>query len=346
MTSSADEIDGAVRLAESYFATRNYARAEDVLRTALAAHPQQPRLLTAFARAKLGQGDGFAAATSAHAALAIEPEYEYPMRVYTLALQELGRLQEALWMAWRTVTTHPQSQAAHYTYAQMLEAAQRYREALPAVDEALRMDPGDVDSLILRGDVLVNLAQLDAAEAAYTEALRLRPDDADAVHSMARLKYVRRRRWGAIRGFIGAGSLDPRYGNVSRHNVGVVLTDVLRRRTWLVLAVVFAVMVTSAQHESGDPTFIARIVAGVGAGLLLVTYTRVVHGLPRPVLRSVVRERKLLAVRVVQQFAAVVFGAQTAIFGAMMLPSVPSAFLLLSLPIVGIIGRLRGERLW
>lgn len=346
MTQSSGDVDGVVRLAEGYLATRNYLRAEEVLRSGLAAEPHHPRLLTAYARARLGQGDAMAAANSAHAALAIEPEYEYPMRIYALALQEQGRWQEALWMAWRTVTTHPRSQSAHFTYAHLLEATGRYPEALPAVDEALRLDPADVDSLVLRGDILVHLGQLDAAEAAYGEALRLRPDDGGAVHSLARLQYLRRRRWGAIRGFIGAGSLDPRLGDVSRRNVGVVLTEVLRRCTWLVLIVVFAVMVTTAQHEDGDPTVLARIVAGVGAALLLVTYTRVMHRLPRPVLKSVVRERKLLAVRIAQHFAAVVLGAQTAVFGAMTLPSVLSAFLLLSLPIVGILGRLRGERLW
>ena len=37
---------------------------------------------------------------------------------------------------------------------------------------------------------------------------------------------------------------------------------------------------------------IARIVAGIGAVLLLVTYTRVMHELPRRTLKSVLRQRR------------------------------------------------------
>jgi Flp pilus assembly protein TadD len=343
---ASSDADAVLHVAESYFATDNYRRAEEVVGAALATNPHHPRLLTAYARAKLGQSDYAAAASSAHAALSVAPENEHAMRVYSRVLELQGRMPEALWLAWRTATTHPHSHLAHHNYARLLEATGRPNEAMTVINEALRLHPFDADALNLRGDIYLALGQVASAEADYREALRLNPENAEALHNLARLKYVRGRRWSAIHGFLGAGRLDPTYGDVARRNVGVALTGVLRRCTWLVLIIGFAVIVTFTQHEDGGATVIPRIVAGVGAVLLMVTYTRVMHELPRRTLKSVLRQRQMLAVRIVQLFAGVVFGAETAILGAMTLPSVLASLLVLSLPVVGIIGRLTDERLW
>jgi Flp pilus assembly protein TadD len=343
---AAGDADAVVDTAENYFTTGNYRHAEELIRAALATNPQHPRLLTAYARAKLGQGDYAAAATSAHAALSVAPENEHTMRVYSRALEGRGLIPEALWMAWRTTTTHPHSHLAHHSYARLLEAAGRPYEAMTVVSEALRLNPSDVDALNFRGDVYLALGQVGQAEADFREALRLNPENADAVHNLARLKYSRGRRWSAIRGFLGAGRLDPAYGDVVRQNVGVALTQVLRRSAWLVLIVSIAAIVTFTQHEDGDSTAISRIVAGIAAALLLVTFTRMMHELPRRTLKSVLQKRQMLAIRIVQLFAAVVFGVQTAILGAMTLPAVLASLLLLSLPIVVIVGGITRERLW
>jgi tetratricopeptide (TPR) repeat protein len=261
---ASNDADAVLHVAEIYFTTGKYGRAEDVVGVALATDPHHPRLLTAYARAKLGQSDYAAAANSAHAALSVAPEDEHAMRVYSRALELQGRMPEAIWMAWRTATTHPHSHLAHHNYARLLEATGRLSDAMTVVNEALRLHPFDADALNLRGDIYLALGQVASAEADYREALRLNPEDAEAVHNLARLKYVRGRWWSAIHGFLGAGRLDPTYGDVARRNVGVALTGVLRRCTWLVLIVGFAVIVTFAQHEEGGATVIPRINRGRG----------------------------------------------------------------------------------
>jgi hypothetical protein len=60
----------------------------------------------------------------------------------------------------------------------------------------------------------------------------------------------------------------------------------------------------------------------------------------------VLRRRQLLAVRIVQVFAGLVFGARTAIFGSAPMTAVLTSLLILSLFAVGLLGRLTGERLW
>jgi tetratricopeptide (TPR) repeat protein len=345
MTAAFDDVDAVIHAAETYMAAGDFRQAESVLGAALTTHPNHPRLLTLYARVKLAQSDYAAAANSAHAALSVAPANEYAMRVYSHALELQGRIPEALTMAWRTATTHPHSHLAHHTYARLLSDAGRPVEAMTAIDEALRLNPHDVDALNLRGDIRVALGDLDAAEADYRHALQLNPMDASVVHNLATLEYQRRRRWSAVRGFVEAERLDPRFGDVVRRNVGVVLTGVLRRSAWLVLIVTIAVVAAYNMRDDGA-TVIPRIIAGVGAMLLVAMSVPVVRNVPGAMLTSVLRQHQILAVRIVQLLAAVVLGALTAVAGAMTVPGVAASFLLLSVPVVVIVGGLTGERLW
>ena len=347
MTAAFDGVDAVVHAAEGYMAAADLWRAESVLGTALGgAHPNQPRLLTLYARVKLGQGDHAAAANSAHAALSVAPDDEYAMRVYSHALELQGRIPEALTVAWQTATTHPHSHLAHHTYARMLSDARRPVEAMTAVNEALRLNPQDVDALNLRGDIRVALGEFDAAEADYRHALQLNPRDASVVHNLATLEHQRGRRWSAVRGFVVAERLDPRFGDVVRRNVGVVVSGVLRRSAWVVLLVTIAVVATYDIGEDGGTTVIPRIVAGVGAVLLVVMSIPVLRNVPGPMLTSILRQHKILVVRVLQVLAAVVLGAVTAVVGALTVPGVAAGFLLLSVPVVMIVGAVTGERVW
>jgi Flp pilus assembly protein TadD len=346
MTAAFDDVDAVVHAAETYMAAGDFWRAESALGAALATHPNHPRLLTLYARVKLGQSDFAAAANSAHAALSVAPDNEYAMRVYSHALELQGRIPEALTVAWRTATTHPHSHLAHHTYARLLSDAGRPVEAMTAINETLRLNPRDVEALNLRGDIRVALGELDAAEADYRHALQLNPMDASVVHNLATLEYQRGRRWSAVRGFVAAERLDPRFGDVVRRNVGLVLTGVLRRSAWLVLMVTIAVVATYNIGEGGGTTVIPRIIAAVGAVLLVMMSIPVMRNVSGSMLASVLRQRQILAIRILQLLAAVVLGALTAVGGAMTVPAVLASVLLLSVPVVAIVGGITGERLW
>ncbi|BBY17203.1 hypothetical protein [Mycolicibacterium litorale] len=131
-----------------------------------------------------------------------------------------------------------------------------------------------------------------------------------------------------------------------RQNLGVIVGGVLRRSAWVVLIVGFAVILTYTLGEDGHPTVILRIVAGVGALALVVMYARVMRDMPGRQLKSVARQRQMLAVRILQLVAAVVLGALTAAIGAMTVPAVAASVLVLPLPVVVIVGAVTGERLW
>lgn len=338
--------ESSLQVAENHLATGDYRRAEQVISSSLSISPNDPRLLTAYARAKLGLGDWTGAAASAHAALSADPGDEYTMRVYTRTLEMLGRWDEALSMAGRTVAANPSSFQAHYGLARLLHSTARQAEAMTAVNEALRLNPTDADSYVLRGDVFAALGQTDAAESDYRHVLQVDPYHADALHSMALLENSRGRRRNALRGLVGLSLLASSHRELVRQNVGGILTGVLRRSAWIVLIVAFAVVFAYTLGQDGHATAVARIIAGIGVVALAMTSGRALLVVPGGLLTSVLRHQQILAVRIVQALAAVMLGGWTAAFGAAAVPAVAASVLVLSLPIVVIVGGLTGERLW
>jgi len=334
---------GPGEVAEAYLSTRNYQRAAEVLESALAEDPNHDGLLAQYARAQLGLKDYDGAAQAAYAALASAPGDQHVMRVYALALNGQGRRGEALQMAWRAATENPHIHSVHYTYASLLLEAGRPRDALDVIDEALRLQPESADSLVLRGDIHRALGSFTAAEDNYEAALRLEPDHASAVHNLA----VNRLKWGklttSIKGFLGAGRLDPALGELARRNIGVALIRVLRVSTASVILLSIVLIAVTASHENAQSTvaprvFIALLTLGL-AGVIVW----LMRSVPRPTLRAVLRERGFLAVRLAFLAFAIIAGMITAVVGATPLTEVFGPLLLFGAVCLRVYGWLSGE---
>lgn len=334
---------GPGEVAEAYLSTRNYQRAAEVLESALAEDPNHDGLLAQYARAQLGLKDYDGAAQAAYAALATAPGDQHVMRVYALALNGQGRRQEALQMAWRAATENPHIHSVHYTYASLLLEAGRPRDALDVIDEALRLQPESADSLVLRGDIHRALGSFTAAEDNYEAALRLEPDHASAVHNLA----VNRLKWGklttSIKGFLGAGRLDPALGELARRNIGVALIRVLRVSTASVILLSIVLIAVTASHENSQSTvvprvFIALLTLGLAGGIVWL-----MRSVPRPTLRAVLRERGFLAVRLAFLAFAIIAGMITAVVGATPLTEVFGPLLLFGAVCLRVYGWLSGE---
>jgi tetratricopeptide (TPR) repeat protein len=303
-------------VAAAHLGAKDYWRAADVLRTALADDPDNARLLVQYAQACLGMKDYVAAEAAAQAALAAAPDNELALRLFTLALHGQNRTLEALSIAYKMVGEHPHAYLAQYTYATLLHESGHAREALTVVDQALRLDPRSPDSLVLRGDIHRSMSSTAAAEADYCEALRLQPDHGVAMHNLA----VSRLRWGslgeAVRGLLAAGWLNPALEPLVRDNIGLAVTKVLRMATASVVFLAVALIVVAALHDDALPTVIPRIVAGALAAALVVPLVWVVRTMPRSTLSSVLRQRFLSGVRMALIAVAVLLGVMTAALGS------------------------------
>lgn len=231
---------------------------------------------------------------------------------HVLALHVHGRLPEALAAAFDVLTSYPNSLRAQYTYASLLREAGRDRDALAVVNEALRLSPDVPDALVLRGDLYRSLSGAHAAEADYLQALRLQPGHALAVHNLA----VSRLRMGtltaAVRGLLEAGRLDPELTSLALGNIGLAVTRVLRWATASVVFLAAALIVVTAMYNEGAATVLPRVVAVLLTLPLITAIVWTVRTVPAPTLRVVVRNKRLLGVRLLFVAVAVIVGLSTA----------------------------------
>lgn len=308
---TADAVDAALQQARVYLDVDNHQRAREVLADALAMAPDDPALLIFDAQAAVGLGDYIGAERRLYAALKSVPDNEHAIRLYALALRGQGRLHEAKWMAWRAVCGNPNEYRTHLVYAQILSDEGWLDAALAEVTAAIRLEPSDPDLFVLRGNIFRKLSRTAESDAEYTAALRLQPDHAIATHNLAVNRMARGRILGALRGFLGAGTLDPALGGLARNNIGLALARWLRWCSVGVLALLWLLLVTAAPGNTlgaGPRVAIALVTIGLGAAL-----GKLVATVGRRTLVSVLKSRPLLAVRILLVGVAVVLGTLTTV---------------------------------
>ena len=302
-----NNTESAMTLAQAYLDAGNYRRAEEVLKSALTESPQDAMLLTAVALAQHLLGDYAAAERSALGALAVAPGEADPMRVYAAVLGSLGRNQEALSWARRAVDAAPLDPSTHYTYAGILLNAGDAEAALPVATESLRLQPADADNHNMVGMVLCELGRSAESTAEYEEALRLEPGHALALHNIA-VNHAKRKKFSsALAGFREAARLDPGIGDRVRHNVNATVLAWLRWMSFLAWVLLWVCVRFEHNAETTNPA--PRIIAGCGAGLLLVLFVWLARSLPRTIWRSVFRRQDgFLALRIYIVLCAFVIG--------------------------------------
>ncbi|GAB3971867.1 tetratricopeptide repeat protein [Plantactinospora veratri] len=114
----------------------------------------------------------------------------------SLALRQLGRIPEALTAAELARTLDPDDARSELARAEALLRGRGTRTvlaALAATRRARELDPQSVWAHVTEGRVQRRMAEFGRARAAYLEALRLAPDDPQALHALATLDSDRGR---------------------------------------------------------------------------------------------------------------------------------------------------------
>ena len=87
----------------------------------------------------------------------------------------------------------PTRPKAHYNYALVLVAKKERDRALDELKIAGDLDPQDAEIRYLAGVILLRQGRLDEAKSEFEEALKRKPDHADAKHNLALLEDLERR---------------------------------------------------------------------------------------------------------------------------------------------------------
>ncbi|WP_067701132.1 tetratricopeptide repeat protein [Nocardia jejuensis] len=213
-------------------------RARELLAEVLAGDPDNPLALVHLADVALRLGENDRALEHTSAALRVSPEFTAAWRVRAVALVRSSRaphhdrpdrhrrMADAESAARRALELDTEDTDSLRVLATVLqysdpEAAVRY------LDHALEVAPDGVRLHVLRGAVLRRMKNHDPrytelAEAAFREALRLDPSNAEAVYRLARIERGRGNFDTAAELFRRTALLDPEYADEARRNLAAL----------------------------------------------------------------------------------------------------------------------------
>jgi len=135
------------------------------------------------------------------------------LRQDALALQRLGRFDEALELLNKLVSLVPEDAGSYYLRGNLLSAMNRLKSALESYNTALTLNPADADALKNRGTILLRLWRLEEAVASFNSAIALRPDYAEAFNNRGSALHHLGRLSESIASFNQAIALKPRFLN-------------------------------------------------------------------------------------------------------------------------------------
>ena len=188
---------------------RRFEDAEEHLRRALAADPDDGTAHRLLAWCRLTGGDTDAALHEAREALRVDPDrpdhHALLSRVHA-ARDEDDAAERA---ARRAIELDPHDAGLWSTLARSLACRKRWRDALDAADRGLAVEPDDADCRNLRAMCLTQLGRRDEATATLAGTLERDPDDANAHASLGWTRLHARRPREALESFREALRLDP-----------------------------------------------------------------------------------------------------------------------------------------
>ena len=222
-------------------------------------------------------------------AIGFDPAYLAAWQRRSIALIELGRMDEALAAAVEYLRLAPDLWHAHYTMARVLLPVRGRRpDALWHARHAVELAPDDADAHNLLGVIHRAMENRAEAERSYRTALGIEPSHALARSNLALLTLGRVGTEQVMAGLREAAAADPQHEAIHRNMVLIELLVLVKRATWLALAVLITVWFVLALVVGPDDALVARLVLG---GVIALCWAGLVgwwaRGL-RPYLRSLV----------------------------------------------------------
>jgi tetratricopeptide (TPR) repeat protein len=196
-------------------------------RKLLAADPRHLDALRLCASLDLQAGDAATALALYDQAVKIAPGRADVWNDRGVALQRLGRLDDALADLQECVRLDPGSAEALYNRGNVLALLERREEALVSYAEAVRLKPDHAEAFHNRGAVLQMLGRYADAVEAYTETLRLKPDHAEAFFNRGNSLALQGRNDEALPDYAEAICLKPGHAGAF-NNRGLALQDLGR----------------------------------------------------------------------------------------------------------------------
>lgn len=244
MSSDATDVGRDLARAQGLLELKRFDDAGSLLERLLGREPDNPLAWGLLAQSKLGAEDPRGALEAAERAAALAPDDDWPHRLRSIALQQLGDDEGAIAAAREAVAAGPHTWQAYSRLAIALGVAkQDLDEALASAELGVELGPHVPAAHYALGVVHDRRGDHAEAERCFRQALELDPQHTPSHNALAtRQLAASRGRPGnlaaAASGFRDAVQADPRSG-VSGRNLELVLRHFLVRVSYLVFIIVW-----------------------------------------------------------------------------------------------------------
>ncbi|NYT95941.1 tetratricopeptide repeat protein [Salinispora sp. H7-4] len=291
-TSDRSAADGYLQRAQLLAELGRYDEASTELGFALALDPAHAAVLTTLSRVQLAAGRPADALTAADGALAVAPDSVPALVARGMALADLAEHGEAARTADRILALGPADAYAQRSGAAILAGSRNGQPALNAAWRGVELAPQEPAGHLVLGLVAANLQLYDLAERAYTEALRLDPQLAEARHDIGVLRLEQRRWSEALEHLAAAAAISPgQIKSVRTISAGLRQLVVFGAGWSMVAAVVIACFAVGSPELSRA----VAAAAALGGGLMVWRYAAKLPGVARTILPELLRSDRPLA---------------------------------------------------
>jgi len=153
------------------------------------------------------------------------PKHPFAWKVLAAVLKKMGKINESLVVGQKSVQLDPQDAGAHNNLSILLQQAQgRLKEAEESCRQAIKLKPDLADAHYNLGNTLKKQGRLDEAEASYTQAITLKPDYSEAHYNLGNTLKELGRLEEAETNYRKAIALKPDYAE-GHNNLGVTLQE-------------------------------------------------------------------------------------------------------------------------
>jgi len=242
--------DAAIARATNYLSAGRPAEATTILAGHLATNPQDVAALILLAAAQRELGQLALALETARQASSLAPDQDEAWSSLAIIELEAGALPGALDAIDRALNLNPDQWRHHAVRAATLRLAgnpDQVREAVESAQTAVRLAPDQPAGHIELGYALLASKRRSQAKAAFGEALRLAPADAEAQAGMAAVKFARWDYHGASQTFAQALQENP-LDEVAQRNLVAAVAEMARVAG--LIAIVAIVVATQLERQA------------------------------------------------------------------------------------------------
>ena len=355
MSSDATDVGRDLARAQGLLELKRFDDAGSLLERLLGREPDNPLAWGLLAQAKLGADDPRDALEAAERAAALAPDDDWPHRLRSIALQQLGDDEGAISAAREAVAAGPHTWQAYSRLAIALGVAKRdLDEALASAELGVELGPHVPAAHYALGVVHDRRGDHAEAERCFRQALELDPQHTPSHNALAaRQLAASRGRPGnlaaAASGFRDAVRADPRSG-VSGRNLELVIRHFLARVSYLVFIIVWlasGVGGGTAADRIGPlllllipAAFAARFLAALAPDLRRQVWYMAFHG---PLAPPMIAQASAVGLLFVS--AAAPSGARAGFSGAAVLASLIARFLIVRRTGIGRVLSAHGARI-